>query len=209
MDGQLDQLHQGIDAARSGRVKEARQHLEQAVVDNPKDLRAWAWLSEMCEDLESRIDALERALAIQPSNASIQERLDLLTKEKSALQANLQQTVRLLKSGARLDALQILSQITLKYPFCERAWFMYSYAEPVIEDQLKAIEKVLAINPGNQRAKKRQDFLKRLAGNPILLGLDYEKRGQLDLAIATYHKVRMLSNRLTKGGKPLSTCKMH
>jgi tetratricopeptide (TPR) repeat protein len=153
MDGQLDQLHLGIEAAKSGRVKEARQNLEQAVVNNPKDLLAWAWLSEIREDLESRIDALERALAIQSGNSSIQEHLDLLKEEKTALQADLQQAARLLKSGARLDALQILRQITLKYPYCERAWFIHSYAEPVMDDQLKAIERVLAINPGNQRAK--------------------------------------------------------
>ncbi len=153
MDSQPDQLHQGLEAARSGRVKEARQHLEQAVADNPTDLLAWAWLSEVREDLDSRIDALNRALAIQSSNASIQGRLDLLIKEKNALQADLQQSAHLLKSGARLDALQILHQITLNYPSCERAWFLYSYAEPVIEDQLHALERVLALTRATRKQK--------------------------------------------------------
>jgi len=190
---QPDELQQGIDAARLGRSEEARRHLKQAVLDNPNDVLAWVWLSEVDEGMDGRVDDLERALAIQPGNARIQKRLDLLKKEKMALQANLQEAARLLETGARQEALQVLRQVTLSYPSCERAWLMHSYAEPLIEDQLAALEKVLTLNPGNLEAIKRRDELLQMDRNPILLGLDYEKRGQLDLAIAIYHKVRMLS----------------
>jgi len=193
METQADQVHQGIEAARAGRLAEARQRLEQAAVDNPHDLLAWAWLSEVRQNLDGRMDALERALAIQPGNASIRERLDGLKKEKDSLQASLKEAAHLLKSGARQEALTALRQITGKHATCASAWLMQSYAEPLLEDQLGALEKLLALNPDNLRAKKRQDELKQMAENPILLGLDYEKRGQLDLAMATYQKVRLLS----------------
>jgi tetratricopeptide (TPR) repeat protein len=195
MNIQSDQLRQGIEAARAGRIEEARQRLEQAVVDNPDELRAWAWLGEVCEGPAGRIEALERALALRGGGATpeVQARLDALKEELSALQASLQETARLLKSGAKQQAVGMLREITLKYPGNERAWFMQSYAEPVIEDQMAAIEKVLALNPGNQKAMQRRESLGRLIENPILLGLEYENGGDLNQAIATFYRVFMLS----------------
>jgi len=190
-----DPLRQGIEAARAGRIEEARQRLEQAVVDHPDELRAWAWLGEVREGPAGRIDALERALALRPGGATpeVQAHLDALQQELSALQTNLQEAARLLKSGAKQEAVGVLREITLKYPGNERAWFMQSYAEPVIEDRLAAIDKVLALNPGNQKAMQRRETLGRLAENPILLGLEYEKGGDLNLAIDTFYRVSMLS----------------
>jgi tetratricopeptide (TPR) repeat protein len=165
------------------------------VVDHPDELRAWAWLSEVREGPAGRIEALERALALRPGSArpEVQAHMDALKLELSTLQANLQEGARLLKAGAKQEAMGILREITRKYPGNERAWFMQSYAEPVIEEQMAAIEKVLALNPGNQKAMKRRENLGRLAENPILLGLGYEKEGQLELAIATFYRVFMLS----------------
>ena len=196
MNNQSDQLQQGIEAARAGRTDEARQRLEQAVVDNPNELRAWAWLSEVRQGPDGRIEALERALAIRPGSATpdVLAHMQALKEEWGALQANMQEAARLLKTGAKPAAAQVLFQITLKYPANERAWFMQSYAEALVENKIAAIEKVLAINPGNQKAVQRRETLSQLSENPILLGLEYEKEGELDLAIATFHKVRMLSN---------------
>jgi tetratricopeptide (TPR) repeat protein len=195
MNIQSDPLQQGIDAARAGRTEEARMRLEQTVIDNPDELRAWAWLSEVREDPAGRIKALERALAIRPQSATpgVLAHMDELKNESNALQSNLQKAARLLKSGAKQEARQVLRDITLKYPANERACYMQSYAETAVEDQITAVEKALAANPGNQKAMKRREDLRRLAENPILLGLEYEKDGEFDLAIATFHRVRMLS----------------
>ena len=194
-DIQSDQLREGIRAARAGRTEEARQRLEQAAVDNPDELRAWAWLSEVREDPAGRIKALERALVIRPGSATpeVLAHLEALQKEADALQGNLQEAAWLLKSGAKQQASQVLREITLKYPANARAYYLQSYAETVLEDQLTAIEKALAANPKNPKAMKRREDLKHMAENPILLGLEYEKEGELDLAIATFHRVRMLS----------------
>jgi tetratricopeptide (TPR) repeat protein len=153
MNMQTDGLRLGIEAARAGRIEEARQRLEQAVVDNPDELRAWAWLSEIRENPAGRIEALERAFAIRPGSATaqVQAHMDALKAELNALQANLQEAARLLKSGAKQEAVQVLKRITGKYPANERAWYMQSYAEPAIEDKITAIEKALAINPGNPK----------------------------------------------------------
>ncbi|MDB6173115.1 MAG: hypothetical protein JWL59_2426 [Chthoniobacteraceae bacterium] len=65
----------------SGRVVEARQHLKQAISDNPKIPRAYTTLAEMFlrqNDLPKALEATKQAVELDPENAQLQNNLGWL-----------------------------------------------------------------------------------------------------------------------------------
>jgi|GEM_PF-849659 len=63
-----DLTSQGIAALKAGDRLRARQLLAAAVSANPRDERAWLWLSGAVEADAQRIECLRRVLTINPSN---------------------------------------------------------------------------------------------------------------------------------------------
>jgi hypothetical protein len=72
----MDPLQAGIMAARQGRRAEARAWLQEALRTDANSEQAWLWLSTVADtDTEHRV-CLERALAINPHNATTRARLE-------------------------------------------------------------------------------------------------------------------------------------
>jgi ribosomal protein S27AE len=68
---EFDQLIQdGIIAVKNGNRSLAKKLLNQAALINSTDSRIWIWLSATTDDLQERRNFLERAVAIDPSNAT-------------------------------------------------------------------------------------------------------------------------------------------
>ncbi len=76
-------LQQGIVALKAGDTSTACQLLVQAVQENPRDEKAWLWLSAALEDEEKRAACLERVLAINPDNEPAQRGLAALRREQA------------------------------------------------------------------------------------------------------------------------------
>ncbi len=74
-------IQDGIAAVKIGDLALARRLLEQAALINGADSRIWIWLSATTENLEERRTFLERAVAVDPSNATAQRGL-VLIKQK-------------------------------------------------------------------------------------------------------------------------------
>lgn len=62
-------VEQGIHAARLGHKEEAERLLRQAVALDPRNERAWLWLSAVVEGIDAQRECLQRVLAINPTNS--------------------------------------------------------------------------------------------------------------------------------------------
>jgi ribosomal protein S27AE len=79
---EFEQLIQdGIIAVKNGNRSLAKKLLDQASLINSTDSRIWIWLSATTDDLQERRTYLERAVAIDPSNAAAKRGL-LMIDEK-------------------------------------------------------------------------------------------------------------------------------
>ncbi len=76
----FDQLIQdGILAVKNGNIPLAKRLLDQAALINNADPRIWIWLSATTDDMEKRREYLERAVALDPSNAMAKKGLLIVT----------------------------------------------------------------------------------------------------------------------------------
>src|SRR5512136_2680348 len=80
-------IQDGIIAVKNGNPTLAKKLLDQAALMNDADPRIWIWLSATTDDLPERRAYLERAVALDPSNATAKRGLLLVTEklEKSQL----------------------------------------------------------------------------------------------------------------------------
>ena len=74
-------IQDAIIAIKNGDKSLAKRLLEQASLMNSTDARVWVWLSATTDDLQERRAYLERAIAIDPSNATAKRGL-LMINEK-------------------------------------------------------------------------------------------------------------------------------
>jgi hypothetical protein len=70
---------QGIELLRGGDKDGARSLLQQAVQDNPEDVRAWYYLAGSLSSLYERRQALEQVLKLDPNHEKAKEQLAKLT----------------------------------------------------------------------------------------------------------------------------------
>jgi hypothetical protein len=74
-----DLTEQGIELLRAGDKDGARSLLQQAVQDNPEDVRAWYHLAASMSSLYERRQALEQVLQLDPNHVKAKEQLAKLT----------------------------------------------------------------------------------------------------------------------------------
>ena len=79
-------LKQGIDSARAGEKDKARAILHQVVAEDPDNLAAWLWLSDLAETPQERLTALDNALKLDSNQPQIQKRLEEAMNEVNASQ---------------------------------------------------------------------------------------------------------------------------
>ncbi len=189
-----DLLRQAITAAKAGRPQQARAMFLRVVKTEPRNELAWLWLSEVGSGWEDRIGALEKALEINPGNTAARARLeDLRSKQQAARaqqaarsQALWQQARQALRARRRPEALDLLLQLVREDERQPRAWFLLSDLVPDVEDQIAALENVLALDPRRRPAQSRLNRLRRLRKNPLVLGVYYEQRGDVNRAMTAY-----------------------
>ena len=72
---QTEMFQTAVQKAKAGERQQARTLLLKLVDENPQHELAWLWLSELVEDPEDKIIALENALTINPRRPQTQQRL--------------------------------------------------------------------------------------------------------------------------------------
>lgn len=78
------QLREAITAARAGNRSQARELFLELVEQEPRNETAWLWLSDLVEDVEDQIIALENALTLNPNRPKVQTRLEQLRQQQQA-----------------------------------------------------------------------------------------------------------------------------
>jgi DNA-directed RNA polymerase subunit RPC12/RpoP len=96
-------LRDGISAAKSGQRKLAQSLLNRAIYLKQSDARPYIWLSATTDDPKEQIEYLERAVAIDPTNAAARRGLALLTGKIDRS--------RLLAEGQELDPRQMAGEV--------------------------------------------------------------------------------------------------
>src|SRR5690242_14758001 len=75
------QLSQAIELFKAGRRDEARALLLRFTDQRPEVEAGWMWLAATTEDTNEKIGYLNRALAVNPTNAKVRDALTRLTGE--------------------------------------------------------------------------------------------------------------------------------
>ncbi|MBI5952135.1 MAG: hypothetical protein HY865_10785 [Chloroflexi bacterium] len=187
-------LQQAMSAVRAGRELTARDIFLEVVEINPRNETAWIWLTGLLDNLDDCIYACEQVLEINPQNASVRQYLSQLQvekdkqREKQRLHVEEQagQARELVKAGRSAEALEMARFLSREGESIADVWRLLAELSPDIDEQLSALEKLLALTPGD--AKSRQEFerLQHFKKNPLDLAEMYEEQGNIEKAIQAY-----------------------
>jgi hypothetical protein len=103
-----DDLNRAITLSKEGKKVEARKIFESIVHDNPKNDRAWLWLSDTYTDNPNRIVVLEECLKYNSDNQQVQKWLATIKEAESknvhtSSQETLKQAMELSKAGKKKE----------------------------------------------------------------------------------------------------------
>lgn len=187
-----DLFREAVKAARAGERQRARDLLIELVTGEPRNEMAWLWLSELVDDLEDKIIALENALTINPNRPKVQRRLAELQQQRAEAERQRQeeelyeQARTAVRSGRRQEGRDLLRQLVAREPDHARAWLALSQLVDSVEEQIIALENVLRVNPHHDPALVRLTQLQLVHDDHLALGRAYEERDELEKAIAAY-----------------------
>jgi tetratricopeptide (TPR) repeat protein len=192
-------LKQAITAARAGHELTARDIFLQIVESEPRNELAWLWLVGLLDELDDCIYACEMVLDINPGNANARQHLDkLLAEKQSELDAEslraeeqVRQARELFKANDRDSALVIVHSLTQGGSASADAWCLLAELAPGMDERAHALEKLLALTPGDIQAQKELERLHHFQQNPLDLAAMYEEQGDLDKAIDTYKRAAL------------------
>lgn len=188
-------LQQAIYAARAGRDLSARDIFLEVVKKNPRNEVAWMWLTGLLDDIDDCIYACEMVLEINPGNLNARMYLErLLAKKQKQLEdknrlaeEQTRQAGELLKAGKRTEALALIRQVTLGCDSIPDAWHLLAGLTSDTDEQLRALEKLVALVPADAKARQELERLRHFREAPLDLALIYEEQGNLEKAIETYN----------------------
>lgn len=189
-----DLLTQAIEAAQSGEHERARSLFIEVVDQDPHNAQAWVYLSQLVEDPEDQLIALENALLLLPGDA------DLLERREAHLQANpqlrvpedntfadtLAQARQLADERRFMEAVALLRTLAGQFSSREEPWLELARLESGLHERTQAAKKALSINPHSEEAQLLLDEAQKEQKKPFLRGQHFEERGEVDRAMETY-----------------------
>jgi tetratricopeptide (TPR) repeat protein len=102
------------------------------------------------------------------------------------VEEQVRQARELVKANDRDSALGIVRSLTQGGMVIADAWRLLAELTPGMEERIHALEKLLALVPGEVQARKQLERLRHFQKDPLDLAAMYEEQGDLDKAIATY-----------------------
>ena len=79
-------MRRGLEAARGGRRRDAREILMRVVDQDPRNEMAWMWLTGLVDGLEDKIIACENVLTINPANEKVKAYMGRLLQQKASIE---------------------------------------------------------------------------------------------------------------------------
>lgn len=138
-------LRLGITAAKAGHKAEARPLLRAVTESEPSNELAWLWLAGVAESPHDAMAALQRVLAINPTNP---QALRGLTSTR------LQIGIAEAKAGRKRTARRYLLDVARQEPHNELAWLWLGGVAETPQDAVGNLTRVLEINPANDHARQ-------------------------------------------------------
>lgn len=188
----FDLFREAVRAAHNNDEKSARALLQELLLGQPRHELGWLWLSKVSIDLDEQINALEKALTINPERKETKLRLETLRHQQANQYRQLpesslyQEAIAEYKNGRAHRARELLEQIVQNDPKHEKAWLGLSNIGYKPEEKIVALEMALALNPHNSKVQTRLQKLKLNQEDQLAMGLAYEKFGQYGRALSAY-----------------------
>jgi len=190
-------LQQAVAAYKAGDRNNARSLLLQYVEIDQHNELSWLLLSNLVNDIEDRIIALENALTINPNNTRAATQLWKLKKKRyedpdhlaADYQQRLEQAIAAKEQGQGFVAYNMLRQLVAEDDRNEQAWLLLSELAPDLGSEITALKHALLLNPSHASARMRLEQLQRYRDDPLALGKLYEEWGYHERARDIYVRV--------------------
>lgn len=179
-------LRQAITAVQAGEREAAEEILLGLVQQDPYNEMAWLWLSDVLENFDDRVIALENAIAINPKRVQTRKRLAQIRQTTPVSENGSQSQSALLENGHRQETFRNLLQQVQHAPQDASAWFALSQLVDDVADQLAILERGLEYNPNHRQARKRFTQLHLAFRDVLALGKAFQAQNDLPRAVQAY-----------------------
>ena len=197
-----------VQKAKAGERSQARNLLLELVDTNPEHELAWLWLSQLVEEPEDKIIALENALTLNPQRPQTQKRLnELRQKYNNASQpaelnfsangsaqlftteeARFEQINQLFAAGNITTGRQRLAAFLRRYADHEAGWWLMVQNADSQSNLLKGLEHLLRLNSGHPEVPSILASIKPTNEELLQMGRLYERLEQWDTAVRYYKR---------------------
>jgi tetratricopeptide (TPR) repeat protein len=160
----------GRQVAEAGQWAHAHRLFERATELDPSNEDAWMWRAGVADDASETIACLNRVLALNPRNAQAKAGLQWAALKQKAAPASvdaaqqaavaLDEGQRALSAGDRAGAYERFVRATELDVRNAVAWFWRGSAAPDLDEALRCMEQVLAIDPTDEAAKDARWWLR-------------------------------------------------
>jgi tetratricopeptide (TPR) repeat protein len=152
------------------------------------------WLTGLLDDLDDCIYACQQVLEINPGNVHVNQYLDQLLAEKKKqrdaqrlqVEEHVARARELVKEKKRSKALELVRSLAQDGEVNADVWRLLADLTPEMDERLHALEKLLALTPGDAQARQEFERLRHFKNNPLDLAAMYEEQGNIEKAIETY-----------------------
>lgn len=198
-----------VKKAKAGERKQARTMLMKLVESEPEHELAWLWLSELVEDPEDKIIALENALTINPQRSQTQTRLRQLRQKYAVSQhpnqhfatngalaadtftmeeVQFAEISQQFAAGNIVQGRQQLAGFLQRYSNHEAGWWLMVQHADSQANLLTALEHLLRLNAGHPEAPKILATIKPTSEQFLPMGRLYERLEQWETAVRYYKR---------------------
>lgn len=147
-----NRLEAAYTAAAQGDNARANELLDLVLERIPESEDAWLLRSDLVEDKAAKISILEKVLTINPENEEAAAALSTVGQE--ILRDQFQAAGEAAASGDHFLANSLLEEVLAKSPEMEEAWILKSELAGDRSERISILDKVLSINPDNERAQE-------------------------------------------------------
>ena len=181
-----ESLREAITAVQSGNRNEAQELLLALVREDPRNEMAWLWLSDVMDNVDDRIIALENAIAINPQRTQTHKRLAQVRQEAGVPVNGDNEESGVWENGRRQETYRDLICQVQHAPDDAAAWFGLSQLVDSVEDEIIFLERVVKHNPAHNEARVRLTQLQLAQQDNIALAKAYEAQNDLAQAAHVY-----------------------
>jgi len=203
---QSELFQTAVKKAKTGQREQARTMLMELVEDNPEHELAWLWLSELVEDLEDKIIALENALTINPQRSQAQTRLRQLRQKFAAAsqhfstngathvyaltteETRFAEISQLFAASNITEGRQQLASFLRRYSDNEAGWWLMVQHADSKKNLLIGLDHLLRINAAHPEAPKMVGRIKPTIEDSLQMGRLYERLERWETAVHYYKR---------------------